>query len=70
MVMVGGNSANIRVRLNDIDDRKRSQQEIAASLSPLVTAADRCQDHSITAADIRVPQGRSPCTVCDTGQKP
>ena len=36
MVMVGGNSANIRVRLKDIDDRKRSQQEIAATLSPLV----------------------------------
>jgi multidrug efflux pump len=36
MVMVGGNSANIRVRLADIDDRKRTQQEIAASLSPLV----------------------------------
>ncbi|HWR75534.1 MAG TPA: efflux RND transporter permease subunit, partial [Bacteroidales bacterium] len=36
MVMVGGNSANIRVRLKDIDDRNRSQQEIAASLSPLV----------------------------------
>jgi multidrug efflux pump len=36
MVMVGGNSANIRVRLTDIDERKRSQQEIAASLSPLV----------------------------------
>lgn len=36
MVMVSGNSANIRVRLKDIDDRKRSQQEIAATLSPLV----------------------------------
>jgi multidrug efflux pump len=36
MVMVGGNSANVRVRLKDIDDRKRSQQEIAATLSPLV----------------------------------
>jgi multidrug efflux pump len=36
MMMVNGNSANIRVRLTDIDDRKRSQQEIATSISPLV----------------------------------
>ena len=36
MMMVNGNSANIRVRLADIDDRKRSQQEIATSVSPLV----------------------------------
>jgi multidrug efflux pump len=36
MMMVNGNSANIRVRLIDIDDRKRSQQEIAASISPKV----------------------------------
>jgi multidrug efflux pump len=36
MMMVNGNSANIRVRLIDIDDRKRSQQEIAVSVSPLV----------------------------------
>jgi multidrug efflux pump len=36
MMMVNGNSANIRVRLTDIDDRKRSQQEIATSVSPLV----------------------------------
>ena len=36
MVNISGNSSNIRVRLTDIDDRKRSQQEIAASLAPLV----------------------------------
>ena len=36
MMMVHGNSGNIRVRLVDIDDRKRSQQEIATSVSPLV----------------------------------
>lgn len=36
MMMVNGNSATIRVRLIDIDDRKRSQQEIAASISPKV----------------------------------
>jgi multidrug efflux pump len=36
MMMVNGNSANIRVRLVDIDDRKRSQQEIATSISPFV----------------------------------
>jgi len=36
MMMVNGNSANIRVRLTDIDNRKRSQQEIATSVSPLV----------------------------------
>lgn len=36
MMMVNGNSANIRVRLIDIDDRKRSQQEVATSVSPLV----------------------------------
>ncbi len=36
MMMVNGNSANIRVRLTDIDSRKRSQQEIATSVSPLV----------------------------------
>ncbi len=36
MMMIRGNSGNIRVRLVDIDDRKRSQQEIAASLSPMV----------------------------------
>ncbi|MGB8357633.1 MAG: efflux RND transporter permease subunit, partial [Bacteroidales bacterium] len=36
MMMVNGNSANIRVRLVDIEDRKRSQQEIAASISPKV----------------------------------
>lgn len=36
MVGMGGvNSSNIRVRLVDIDQRKRKQQEIAASLSPL-----------------------------------
>lgn len=36
MMMIRGNSGNIRVRLVDIDDRKRSQQEIALSLAPLV----------------------------------
>ena len=36
MMMVNGNSGNIRVRLVDIDDRKRSQQEIATSVTPLV----------------------------------
>jgi len=36
MMMVNGNSANIRVRLADIDERKRSQQEVATSVSPLV----------------------------------
>ena len=36
MMMIRGNSGYIRVRLVDIDDRKRSQQEIATSLSPLV----------------------------------
>ncbi len=36
MMMVNGNSGNIRVRLADIDDRKRSQQEIATSVTPLV----------------------------------
>ena len=36
MMMVNGNSANIRVSLTDIDDRKRSQPEIATSISPLV----------------------------------
>lgn len=36
MMMVNGNSANIRVRLTDIDSRKRSQQEIATSVTPLV----------------------------------
>jgi multidrug efflux pump len=36
MMMIRGNSGNIRVRLVDIDDRKRSQQEIATSLSPLL----------------------------------
>ncbi|MEZ4998396.1 MAG: hypothetical protein R2758_13360 [Bacteroidales bacterium] len=34
MVGMGGtNSANMRVRLSDRRDRKRSQQEIAAALS-------------------------------------
>jgi multidrug efflux pump len=36
MMMVHGNSGTIRVRLVDIDDRKRSQQEIATSVTPLV----------------------------------
>ncbi len=36
MMMIRGNSGNIRVRLVDIDERKRSQQEIATSLSPLL----------------------------------
>lgn len=39
MMMVGMgsvNSANMRVRLLDQEDRKRSQQEIAASLSPVL----------------------------------
>lgn len=36
MMMIRGNSGNIRVRLVDIGDRKRSQQEIALSLAPLV----------------------------------
>ena len=36
MMMIRGNSGNFRIRLVDIDDRKKSQQEIAASLSPLV----------------------------------
>ncbi len=36
MMMIRGNSGNLRVRLVDIDDRKRSQQEIATSLSPLL----------------------------------
>jgi multidrug efflux pump len=37
MVGMGGvNSANIRIELTDIEDRKRSQQEIAAALSPKV----------------------------------
>ena len=37
MVGMGGvNSANMRVRLTPLDDRERSQQEIAASLSPVL----------------------------------
>ncbi|HUW93532.1 MAG TPA: efflux RND transporter permease subunit [Bacteroidales bacterium] len=36
MTMIRPNSANIRVRLIDIDKRKRSQQEIANALSPKV----------------------------------
>jgi len=36
MMMVNGNSANIRVRLADIEERKRSQQEVATAVSPLV----------------------------------
>ncbi len=36
MMMVNGNSANIRVRLVDIDKRKRTQQEIATSIAPYV----------------------------------
>jgi len=36
MMMVNGNSGNIRVRLIDIDERKRSQQEIATSVTPMV----------------------------------
>jgi multidrug efflux pump len=36
MMMVNGNSANIRVRLVDIDERKRSQQDIATYISPFV----------------------------------
>ena len=36
MMMVGTNSSNIRVRLKDVDQRKRSQQEIAASLNPKI----------------------------------
>jgi multidrug efflux pump len=37
MVGMGGvNSANMRVRLVHLDDRKRSQQEIAADLSPVL----------------------------------
>ncbi|MFZ2286339.1 MAG: efflux RND transporter permease subunit [Bacteroidales bacterium] len=36
MMMVNGNSGNLRVRLIDIDERKRSQQEIATSVTPLV----------------------------------
>jgi len=36
MMMVGTNSSNIRVRLKDVDKRKRSQQEIAASLNPKI----------------------------------
>ncbi len=34
MVMVNTSTASLRVSLTDIDDRKRSQQEIATSLSP------------------------------------
>jgi multidrug efflux pump len=39
MMMVGSggtNSSNIRVRLRDIENRKRSQQEIAAALNPKI----------------------------------
>lgn len=36
MMMVNGNSANVRVRLVDINERDRSQQEIATSITPLV----------------------------------
>ncbi|TFH49934.1 MAG: efflux RND transporter permease subunit, partial [Bacteroidia bacterium] len=36
MTMIRPNSANIRVRLIDIDKRKRSQQEVANALSPKV----------------------------------
>ncbi|MRR20293.1 efflux RND transporter permease subunit [bacterium] len=36
MMMVNGNSGSMRVRLVDIDERKRSQQEIATSFTPLV----------------------------------
>lgn len=34
MMVGGGSSANMRVRLVDLDKRKRSQQEVAADLSP------------------------------------
>jgi len=34
--MGGGNSANMRVRLVDLENRKRSQQEIARTLSPVL----------------------------------
>lgn len=36
MMVSGGNSANMRVRLVDLEERKRSQQDIAASLSPVL----------------------------------
>ena len=59
--MGGGNSGNIRVRLVDIDERKRSQQEIAAICHPLVRQLYRRPDYRVTAADLRVTPRRTAC---------